>query len=686
MAKLQDVQAAMLKIDTLLEKYKKSVTDDSIGVYEEQRDKSKALLSSSDIPSDSQFDTQLHACNRLLHAIKHRAIDVMISDLSSQLKIRALKESPKIMAGIEQLVKELREFQSENMEEKKVLLWMSDKMGSFLADYTKLHAKVMGIIAPNYGYVPPATLAEGLVLPDSVAAIAASSDRPIKAKVKKKKPKSDSGSKLEMANVVTPEVLLANELAELTSIVGSLLSDINDYSNRLPPASSTNSPLIKELWEKQASLFREKDRLLAAYTTEISSDALIDLSENDAMDVKVAAHKNLIEALDALKVPLDTNEQELFKAIAIEEKTRAAVWQAIADVRASGDRALSKIAALLSLHPHDGEHTVELVKAQLNITTMVSHASDYDKFIEQLGGIPSALHETVSMEAISSNDIAQQKIRLLQQIETELEPVNHALTQVRDGLMHRLTDLESKHNALESKIALQIPVEIKLSHRELQDPETTHNKLQNIKKALLDVDSVINGSNFEALAEIGRAIEAKDHIADEVIDFIGKQKLRQASKEVAVIRQMINMIDQEVGIIPVGDNRVEMLNTIKGRLNENLETYCTEDRTSTVVFIEQSINIIKEELSGENLNRLSDEEASPFANFIRALLKPICQLCKAIFGSGDAYKPQFFATPIETTFATAAKSVHKSLNEIGALLEERGPEPGQGSEIPSLFK
>ena len=96
-------------------------------------------------------------------------------------------------------------------------------------------------------------------------------------------------------------------------------------------------------------------------------------------------------------------------------------------------------------------------------------------------------------------------------------------------------------------------------------------------------------------------------------------------------------------------------------LQQSLDRYF-QLKSDEIGFITESTNTLQTHLSRSNLGRLSDDAINPLVSFIRKLLKPLVQLIKGF--TGESYRPNFFAKPIETNVAKAAQTADKALKLI----------------------
>jgi hypothetical protein len=103
-----------------------------------------------------------------------------------------------------------------------------------------------------------------------------------------------------------------------------------------------------------------------------------------------------------------------------------------------------------------------------------------------------------------------------------------------------------------------------------------------------------------------------------------------------------------------------LLRKLNDELTRNLFCF-TELEISPRQAIENFTNILRGNLSQNNLRELSDREKPSFVGFVRKLFEPLIPIIKKI--TGEKYRVSFFASPTETNIAKAAQSLNSLLAE-----------------------
>lgn len=619
MPTLKDVQTVLAKIETLLKDYT-PIKDDSIKAYNDHKD---LLIRSM---KEDNITSQLEASNKLLKAIKMRAATVMKEQLEAQRDIPAISTNAKLSSKISAFLKSLDTLFLKTTTGK-AETWFQKAINTYINEFMALQKDISPALSTP---------------------------------TKSKAPRRATG--------VTTQPITPTSLEHVVDEPHSLPTHINpqalvDESTRL---SQRINDLFLELdkhaidpWSKHAlALWKEHDRLLASGNTLREQFTANSTPINGS---SLHAQHNILSELEQIISGLDRNTQQVNMMF---EAENAANRVRIEVLRYAKEES-GKIQTMIDTPLYNTNNHDILVSAQSNIGKLIKSINTLDGFIAKL---PRSTNET---DPIPGYRVTNLSTELKAQIDQMMEPIRYTLETTKISVQQRITSLKQNLDAFE-------PL------RQLDNAQLFSDADFNLPTSVLRSNDQLQRleSNVIISAPAFNQIEKLEHQFTDIKQRFAKFQLQQARKrtpEVAAMNIMKEQIEHQIIELSKGnakDRRIALLKPILPKLTTLITDYCTDDKKTQADFVLASIDVLKDSFSGHKLNQLSDSIASPFIAFIRMLLKPIELLVNAF--SKNTYKPQFFATNIETDLSQAAKRAHTSLDELKKTLDGRAP----GEESP----
>lgn len=404
-----------------------------------------------------------------------------------------------------------------------------------------------------------------------------------------------------------------------------------------------NDPLIDRLIKKHNELLQsmeiivhERDSRVAPY---VKPEAFMTTPlEYDRMVAQFDPNQQCFDSLTTIKKQFYANLQELHASIAERNKL----------MRVTADSIKANIEAVID--------DLQKIKRMKVYKTILDR--DIDEAILSLERIRFKVKFlSINGLPMSVKEITQVKTALLSDIVDAMSPIKTQLNVIHQSLDRRISIALSELSGLILSIGMTI---FRHERRQLQFYEMNDalGKLgSNLKTGL----GILVDRQYAQLTTLEARIAKEKEAFNQI-----KQK-RGNSELTRIVTQMISAINRAIEqASEAQDCTKTILLPMLRPLELNKEGYLSL-RINEKQFIEDSLTIITEGLSAENMNQLTEPRLNAFQRWIRHLVDPLMQY---IYRHRHVtYWPHLFATPVEKEISATAQSMHKTLNDHRAPLE-----------------
>ena len=443
------------------------------------------------------------------------------------------------------------------------------------------------------------------------------------------------------------EKLMSN-LEELEKAGSALTTEIKQIFQTVVVSPLDTDSSVTKLWDIHRRIYSEKKQAVKQRNSVCIglnlSDAFLDTPLlADRIIAKIEATQQLIKSLTSIRERLSAN---LVALTAVINSRSTLAHDAQYRIEDDARQALIKIQTMKKVTAYRTRFNEVMDTAAGNIGLLLNNMSNIQA--ERPGNIAS------SPSPLTEGQITERLRVATQEIDTLMKPV---LKKVEEENAAYLLMVQHTKDRLES---LRNGVTQRLPH---QGDQFTH--LSEIANALLALGQFRTNEivhlDYGKLTAIQDEIVTGEALADTLMEEI---TTRENSGSVHVIKEMIVSICAEIDAIKginKDDSRLPILTELHSGLGKTLDNY-VQLRIGDFDFITESIDTMQKGLSRDKLERLSDEAINPLVSFIRKLLEPLVQLIKGY--TGESYRPNFFAKPIETNLAKAAQTADTALKVI----------------------
>lgn len=434
---------------------------------------------------------------------------------------------------------------------------------------------------------------------------------------------------------------LKQEIMQLRNGIDLVMQGSRNYLNRFP--DEDNDPVIANYIQrhKQLSLsiqqcLDERDSRVSLYT-QAQAFKFVPL-EYDQLIQQMEPNQQCLEKMTSLKRQMDENASELQKLLDTRQKNI--------------DRAKKEI--------FDG---IEMVKKDL-----IKIKGMRDEPILQ------PIFQMISSEEItqwlSSLDLIENKVSFMS--ENKLPMSDAGVLQKKSEILMSLADLmvtiklktENIKRDLKFKIQelsadtigclLNMGQTVFFSNNRLAYLERLNDKLQELKSQL-DI-----GIGILDKIQYARLLEIDEKMHQELEAFKKIKKDRCDSDLSQVIEQMKRTIDKTLQDPSLDKTIKPILEAMHHDLEVKKSAYLNL-HINEKTLIEDSLLIVKNAVSKENLDRLSEPQLNYFMLWIRHLVEPLMQYINKI--RHISYGWSLFASPAEKEVADTAQNLHQTLSD-----------------------
>lgn len=438
---------------------------------------------------------------------------------------------------------------------------------------------------------------------------------------------SDQGSARNLPRLI-------QHITQLRAEIDSMMEEVDDFSRKVP--SEDNDPLIASHIAKHKALslsiekqLHERDERVIPF---IQSQAfMIFPLEYDRLSAQLEPNQQCLEQLTPLKKQMDENAREL-------------------------QTLLGKREALIRLTEDEIKKDIQIAKDDLE---KIKHIRVYQTIrqdeIDQMMDALESIRARVDFQStnglpMSVDDINQKKLELLIAISDTMSSIKIKLQNINHDLKARI-----RLALIEvSSFLMRVGATIFNREERMDQIVRKNNELMMLQSRLESGIGVLIDGQYAQLLRIEAQIASESAVLERI------KNNRSKSDLATVMSKMISTIDAAIQDVHDKDPMKVILESMRRELELKEHNYF-DLQINERTLINDSLVIVAQSLSEENIHQLSEPQLNTFMRWIRHLVEPLMQYINK--RRNVAYWPHLFASTTEKEVATTAQNLHQTLNE-----------------------